>query len=52
MRQALAGMLWSKQHYSFDLDRWLEEHDVHPLRDGGGPERAQPRAGSTWSTTT
>ena len=32
MRQALAGMLWSKQHYFFDLDRWLEEHDVHPLR--------------------
>ena len=26
MRQALAGMLWSKQHYYFDLDRWLEEH--------------------------
>jgi hypothetical protein len=33
MRQALAGMLWSKQHYSFDLDRWLAEHHVHPLRD-------------------
>ena len=26
MRQALAGMLWSKQFYFFDLDRWLEEH--------------------------
>jgi hypothetical protein len=31
MRQALAGMLWSKQHYYFDLDRWLAEHGVHPL---------------------
>lgn len=31
MRQALAGMLWSKQHYYFDLDRWLEEHAAHPL---------------------
>ncbi|HMK72300.1 MAG TPA: glucosidase, partial [Myxococcaceae bacterium] len=31
-RQALAGMLWSKQHYFFDLDRWLDEHDAHPLR--------------------
>ena len=30
-RQALAGMLWSKQYYYFDLDRWLEEHDAHPL---------------------
>ena len=32
MRQALAGMLWGKQLYSFDLDRWLDEHHVHPLR--------------------
>src|SRR6202012_3668091 len=30
-RQALAGMLWSKQYYYFDLDRWLEEHKAHPL---------------------
>jgi len=30
-RQALAGMLWSKQYYYFDLDRWLTEHDAHPL---------------------
>jgi hypothetical protein len=26
MRQALAGMLWSKQYYSYDVDRWLSEH--------------------------
>jgi hypothetical protein len=25
-RQALAGMLWSKQFYHFDLERWLGEH--------------------------
>jgi len=31
MRQALAGMLWSKQYYYFDADRWLEEHHAHPL---------------------
>jgi hypothetical protein len=30
-RQALAGMLWTKQYYYFDLDQWLEEHGVHPL---------------------
>ena len=30
-RQALAGMLWSKQYYYFDLDRWLIEHESHPL---------------------
>ncbi len=26
MRQALAGMLWSKQYYSYDVDHWSEEH--------------------------
>jgi hypothetical protein len=31
MRQALAGILWSKQYYYFDLDRWLEEHGANPL---------------------
>jgi len=30
-RQALAGMLWSKQYYYFDLERWLDEHQSHPL---------------------
>ena len=30
-RQALAGMLWTKQYYYFDVDRWLKEHDAHPL---------------------
>jgi len=30
-RQALSGMLWSKQFYYFDVDKWLDEHDAHPL---------------------
>ena len=34
-RQALAGMLWSKQYYHFDLDRWLAEHEAHPLLGKG-----------------
>ncbi len=34
MRQALAGMLWSKQYYYFDADTWLEEHRAHPLHHG------------------
>ncbi len=25
LRQALAGMLWSKQFYHYDVDKWLEE---------------------------
>jgi hypothetical protein len=32
-RQALAGMLWSKQYYYFDVERWLSEHKSHPLAD-------------------
>ena len=30
-RQALAGMLWGKQYYYFDLEHWLREHKSHPL---------------------
>ncbi|MFJ4782322.1 MGH1-like glycoside hydrolase domain-containing protein [Streptomyces sp. NPDC088794] len=30
-RQALAGMLWSKQYYYLDVERWLAEHGVDPL---------------------
>jgi len=30
-RQALAGMLWGKQYYYFDLEQWLMEHKAHPL---------------------
>jgi hypothetical protein len=32
-RQALAGMLWGKQYYYFDLEHWLTEHKSHPLLD-------------------
>jgi mannosylglycerate hydrolase MGH1-like protein len=34
MRQAIAGMLWSKQYYYWDGDAWLEEHRAHPLHQG------------------
>lgn len=30
LRQALAGMLWTKQYFYFDLDLWLREHDADP----------------------
>jgi len=30
LRQALAGMLWTKQFYYYDLARWLEGHQVDP----------------------
>ncbi len=35
MRQALAGMLWSKQFFFFDLDKWLTEHDDDPMKSRG-----------------
>ena len=34
MRQALAGMLWSKQFFFFDGDNWLDEHQSNPLHHG------------------
>ena len=34
MRQALAGMLWSKQYFAFDLHKWLLEHGVDSMRPG------------------
>jgi hypothetical protein len=34
MRQALAGMLLSKQFFFFDGDNWLDEHNSNPLHKG------------------
>jgi len=34
MRQAIAGMLWSKQFFFFDGDGWLDEHHSNPLHSG------------------
>ena len=28
LRQALSGMLWSKQYYEYDISKWLNEHQV------------------------
>jgi len=32
-RQALAGMMWTKQYYYFDLEQWLDDHKSHPLSE-------------------
>ena len=34
MRQAIAGMLWSKQYFFFDGNSWLDEHNSNPLHTG------------------
>jgi Mannosylglycerate hydrolase MGH1-like glycoside hydrolase domain len=35
MRQALAGMLWTKQFYYFDVGRWMEEHGSQRIARNG-----------------
>jgi hypothetical protein len=40
MRQALAGMLWTKQYYNYDLDVWLGEHGADPFAQD---QRSAPR---------
>jgi hypothetical protein len=40
MRQAVGGMLWSKQFYYYDVDRWLEERGADPFKP---VRRAAPR---------
>ena len=39
MRQAIAGMLWSKQFFFFDGDNWLDEHNSNPLHSGYNSSR-------------
>jgi Mannosylglycerate hydrolase MGH1-like glycoside hydrolase domain len=40
MRQALAGMLWSKQFYYYDVNTWLQERGADPFKPG---RQAGPR---------
>ena len=39
VRQALAGMLWSKQFFFLDADMWLEEHGVDWMRSSNAQVR-------------
>ena len=52
MRQALAGLLWGKQYYEYDVHRWLREHGVNPWDAAAPRAGAQRRRGSTWSPAT
>ncbi len=44
MRQALAGMLWGKQFYFYDLDLWLAERGSGPFQPG----RRTPSRNDSW----
>jgi hypothetical protein len=42
MRQAFAGLLWSKQYYLFEVSQWIKEHGGKPFSSGSaGPTRNQ-----------
>ena len=41
MRQAFAGMLWSKQLYYYDVARWLDGDPTQPRAAGVPAQRAQ-----------
>jgi hypothetical protein len=43
-RQALAGMLWSKQFYRYDVRRWLEGDPLQPEP----PQERKDRRNSDW----
>ncbi|WP_433383909.1 MGH1-like glycoside hydrolase domain-containing protein [Actinoplanes sp. CA-142083] len=34
VRQAMAGMLWSKQYFGYDVEAWLTQHHRDPLGAG------------------
>ena len=39
MRQTLAGMLWSKQYYLFEADKWIRKHGGDPFSTSSGLTR-------------
>jgi len=43
MRQALAGMLWSKQYYYYDVGLWLTEHGLDLVRPRASATGVPPR---------
>lgn len=43
LRQAVAGMMWSKQYYYFDLEMWLDEHGL------GDERRSSTSRNTDWA---
>ena len=52
MRQAFAGMLWCKQFYHYDVERWLDGDPTQPPPPREPPARAQRRLARTSTTGT
>ncbi len=45
LRQALAGMLWCKQYYAYDVDEWTRGDD----RDGSPARRSSTSRNAAWT---
>ncbi len=45
MRQALSGMLWTKQYFYYDVNTWLQEHQIGPE---SGPELRKRVRNAEW----
>ena len=41
MRQALSGMMWTKQYFYYDLDPWLRERNVNPWSSTADKKRVR-----------
>ena len=52
MRQALAGMLWSKQFYHYDVDAWLADARHRSVRTTVAASRRATSTGTTCTTPT
>ena len=51
MRQAFAGMLWSKQFYHYDVDALARRRPGRPAAAGRAPAGATRRGGTSTTTT-
>ncbi|MGH7060761.1 MAG: MGH1-like glycoside hydrolase domain-containing protein, partial [Stellaceae bacterium] len=39
VRQSCSGLLWGKQYFFLDANKWLAEHDAGPMRPANRPTR-------------
>ena len=51
-RQALAGLLWSKQFYHYSVELWLDGDPAGPPPPAGTAARPERAAGGTSTTST
>ena len=52
LRQAFAGLLWSKQFFHYDVEEWLDGDPAGPRAAAEPAERPERRRGATSTTAT